>query len=53
MKMFELSKFQVFVNKRFKTTLNIAIQSLSVIHFDNFLRSQETFTHRKCERNDW
>ena len=48
MKMFELSKFHIFVNKCFKQLWTLQL-SLSVIQFDNFFRSQEAFTRQKSE----
>ena len=42
--MFELSKFQILVNKCFKTTLQF---SLSVIQLDNFSSTQKQFSHIK------
>ena len=44
--MFELSKFQIFVNKCFKTTMSIAI-SLSVIQFGNFSSKPRNFQNNQ------
>ena len=46
MKIFELSKFQLFSDKGFKTTLNIPIQLVSYSTLTSFLPSQESFTYQ-------